>query len=73
MEKIIRKSYPRKGVKVELQEYFVVGLFPKRYWKVWVYFGNTRSLEVHGILTNKETAIDFYRLVCRNFKMADMV
>jgi len=50
MEKIIKKYYPRKGVKVELQEYYFKDLCPQRAWKLWVRFKDDRNLEIHGIL-----------------------
>ena len=69
-EKIIKKSYPRRGVKVKLKEYYHRDLCPRRGWKLWVEFKDfDRTLEIHGILTDKETAINFYNFVCKKFSL----
>ena len=63
MSKVIKKSYPKKGVLLELnQEYNKYGC-PKRYWKLWVKIKDNRWLEVHGILIDKKEAMNFYRLI----------
>ena len=68
MKKIIKESYPRKGVKVELWEHYHRTLCPKRSWKLWVKFKDDRWLEIHGILIDKTDSIRFYNLVRESFK-----
>lgn len=63
-EKVIKKYYPQKGICIQLVEHYDRNrIINKRIWKLWIFYNDNRSLEIHGILTDKELALEFYTIV----------